>query len=186
MVQPGVMSERQTHVGSDLGWRLAMFGYTAPARQRMARLVLECGNSVADAAIINRPDFPVRVAAGVVRGIAAVEGGSGLPAPHPDTPDTSWPPFGTTRMLKTPRTVRISVDSLRARMYAETTQPIMAEWPAGTTVSVCGWISGEAVDGNPIWWLTGEGRADDRRWRVWSGGTDIEGRAVLAIAAHAR
>src|SRR5699024_11132863 len=72
VVEPGVMSERATNVGADLGWRLAMFGYTAPARARVVRLVLECGNIDADAEIIDGADFPVQLAAGVVAGLEEV------------------------------------------------------------------------------------------------------------------
>lgn len=183
VMEPGVMSERQTHVGADLGWRLAMFGYTAPARETMARLVIECGNIVADAAHIFEESFPARAARGVANAIAEVSGVAGVPEPPP-LPGVTFPPFGTTRDLREPRTVTVVVPMLRARLWAETTQPILAEWPKGHRFSVRGWIVGEAVEGNPVWWLTGQGRAGDRRWRVWSGGTDCSGADVLAIPTH--
>ncbi|HWK79266.1 MAG TPA: hypothetical protein VNP95_00795 [Thermomicrobiales bacterium] len=181
--EPGVMSERQTHVGADLGWRLAMFGYTAPARATMVRLVIECGNIVSDAARIFAEAFPGQVARGVVNAIAEVGADRNAPvavAPDP-LPGVAFPPFGTTRALREPRMVTVVVPMLRARRWAETSQPILAEWPKGYRFSVRGWIAGEAVEGNPIWWLTGQGKASDRRWRVWSGGTDCSGAAVLAL-----
>ncbi|MGI8485654.1 MAG: hypothetical protein ACR2OU_15505, partial [Thermomicrobiales bacterium] len=185
VIAPGIMSERQTHVGADLGWRLAMFGYTAPARQQMVRLVIECGNIVADAAIIFAQGFPERVARGVVLGIAEVDDGSTSvpmsgdePQPHP-LPFSF--PFGTHRDLKESRLALVTVPMLRARRYAETTQPILAEWPRGHRFWVSGWIIGEAVEGNPVWWLTGKGKPTDRRWRVWTGGTDLAGKDVLDL-----
>ncbi|MGB3328307.1 MAG: hypothetical protein WBA46_05080 [Thermomicrobiales bacterium] len=179
VVEPGVMSERQTHVGADLGWRLAMFGYTAPARDTMARLVIECGNIVADAARIFSEVFPAQVARGVVAAIADVAGATDA-VPEP-LPMIAFPPFGTIRDLRDPRTVTVTVPMLRARRWAETTQPILAEWPKGHRFAVRGWIIGERVEGNPLWWLTGAGKASDRRWRVWSGGTDCAGLAALAL-----
>jgi len=169
VIAPGVMSERQTHVGADLGWRLAMFAYTAPVRDRLVRLVLECGNIVADRAIIDGPGFARNVGAGVVAGIASVDG----PAPEP-------PPaidFGTTGHLAIPQVITVTADVLRVRKWAETDQPIVTEWPAGTQFWASGWVIGEEVDGNPVWWITGDGEGDDHRWRVWSGGTDLAGLA---------
>jgi len=181
VMEPGVMSERQTYVGADLGWRLAMFGYTAPARATMVRLVIECGNIVSDAAHIFSESFPARVARGVTAAIAEVRGDApGIPDPRP-LPTVSFPPFGTVRDLREPRSVTVVVPMLRARLWAETSQPILAEWPKGHRFSVRGWVAGEAVDGNPIWWLTGQGRSSDRQWRVWSGGTDCSGADVLAL-----
>jgi len=167
VIAPGVMSERQTHVGADLGWRLAMFAYTAPGRDRLVRLVLECGNIVADRAIIDRTDFPAKVGAGVVAGIASIDG----PAP---TPSTSFGQIGT---FPVPQVITVTAESMRVRKWAETSQPIVAEWPAGTQFWARGWVVGEEVDGNPVWWITGDGVDDDRGWRVWSGGTDRAGLA---------
>ena len=175
VVEPGVMSERQTHVGGDLGWRLAMFGYTAPLRERMVRLVLECGNIAGDAPIIGLPDFPQRVARGVVEGIASATGRSGPPSP------ATTPPFGTLRDLREPRLTVVTVDALHVRQWAETTQPIRATWRAGVRFWARGWVIGEAVAGNPVWWVTGRGTRTDLRWRAWSGGTDLSGAAVLAL-----
>lgn len=77
--------------------------------------------------------------------------------------------------------MRVTVPLLRARRYAETTQPIVAEWPRGHRFWVSGWIVGQAVEGNAIWWLTGQGKATDRRWRVWSGGTDLAFKDILDL-----
>ena len=171
VIAPGVMSERQTHVGADLGWRLAMFAYTAPVRDHLVRLVLECGNIVADRAIIDRPDFARNVAAGIVSGIDSVTGST--PSPAPDVPRQ----FGATGRFPVPQVITVTAESLRARKWAETDQPIMAEWPAGTQFWARGWVIGEEVDGNPVWWITGDGQDDDHSWRVWSGGTDLAGLA---------
>jgi hypothetical protein len=170
VLEPGVMSERRTHVGADLGWRLAMFGYTAPARDRMSRIVLECGNLAADAGIIARPGFADRVAAGVVAGIAAVT---------PEPP--AFPAFGVSGELKEPRMVTVTVPSLRLRAYAETSQEVTAELARGSVFPVSGWIIGEHVAGNPVWWLTGPDLQARPRWRMWSGGTDLAGAAILAL-----
>lgn len=176
VIEPGVMSERSTHVGADLGWRLAMFGYTAPARERMARIVLECGNLTADAAIINRAGFAAKVAAGVVAGIEAVPGSDSGSGGDPD-----YPPFGTARDLAQSRLARVTVPSLHVRKYAEADQDLIVTLALGSAFPVCGWIIGEAVEGNPVWWITGEQGQEDARWRMWSGGTDLAGAAVLTL-----
>jgi len=178
VIEPGVMSERSTHVGADLGWRLAMFGYTAPARERMARIVLECGNLTADAAIINGSGFAAKVAAGVVTGIGEAPG-SDLGAGSGETRD--YPPFGTARDLAQSRLARITVPALHVRTYAEADQELIATLALGSEFPVSGWIIGEAVEGNPVWWITGESGQEDARWRMWSGGTDLAGRAVMAL-----
>lgn len=178
VVEPGVMSERATHVGADLGWRLAMFGYTAPARDRMARLILECGNIEADAAVIDHPDFPQRLAQGVVEGIAR----STLPVPaSAPSPILEFPPFGTTATLREPRLTTVTVDALNARQWAELDQPVRGVWGRGRRFWTRGWVIGEEVEGNPVWWITGKGQRSDLQWRVWSGGTDLSGRDVLAL-----
>ena len=174
VIEPGVMSEQSTHVGADLGWRLAMFGYTAPARERMARIVLECGNLGADAAIINGPGFAARVAAGVVAGIGEAPGpGSGG--------DPDYPPFGTSRELTESRLARVTVPTLHVRKYAEADQELIATLALGSEFPVSGWVIGETVGGNPVWWITGQADQAAARWRMWSGGTDLAGRAVMAL-----
>lgn len=167
-VAPGLMSEKQTGVGGDLGWRLAMFGYTAPARAHMVRLVVEFGNAVTDRAAIDGREFAGRCGAAVADAIAAERGETGEagkePVPAPDAP----PPFGTIVPLPAPRLLTVTAAAgLHARRWAETDQAIMATWPAGTQFWAGAWVAGEAVAGNPIWWIT----ADARQWRVWSGGT---------------
>lgn len=177
VVEPGVMSERRTYVGADLGWRLAMFGYTAPARERMVRLVLECGNIRSDAAIIESPGFAQKVAAGVVEGISRALAVGGVVASA-----VAFPAFGTSGLLAEPRLVMVTVDALNARQWAETDQPIKGVWKSGRKFWARGWIIGEAVDGNPVWWITGKGQKSDLQWRVWTGGTDLAGRDVLRLA----
>ena len=172
VLEPGVMSEQGTHVGGDLGWRLAMFGYTAPARDRMTRIVLECGNLVADAAIIKRQGFSERVAEGVVAGIAES-------LPTATTP--VFPPFGSSGELTHARSVRVTASTLRIRKSAETDQEVIATLAAGSEFPVSGWIIGENVEGNPVWWITGRGERQAPRWRMWSGGTDLAGIEVLAL-----
>lgn len=181
VVEPGVMSERRTHVGADLGWRLAMFGYTAPARDRMVRLVLECGNIIGDAAIIDGPHFNAQVGAGVVEGIARAYGFATGPEALPDVSGPVYPPFGTIGELASPRLVTVMVDSLNARAWAETSQPIRGVWKLGRRFWARGWVIGESVNGNPVWWITGKGAKSDLQWRVWSGGTDLAGMGVLAL-----
>lgn len=169
VIAPGVMSERQTHVGADLGWRLAMFAYTVHARDQLVRLVLECGNIVADRARIDGHGFARKVATGVVAGISGIDG----PAPSP-SPSRS---FGQTGLFPVPQVITVTAEGLNVRKWAETDQPIMAEWPAGTQFWARGWVIGEEVDGNPVWWITGDGVAEDSSWRIWSGGTDHAGLA---------
>jgi hypothetical protein len=181
VVEPGVMSERQTYVGASLGWRLAMFGYTAPARDRMVRLVLECGNIIGDAAIIDGPAFDAQLAAGVVEGIARARGFAPGPDSLPEVTRPTYPPFGTIAELASPRLVTVMVDALNARAWAETDQPIRGVWKIGRRFWARGWVIGESVDGNPVWWITGKGAKSDLQWRVWSGGTDLAGMGVLAL-----
>ena len=179
VIEPGVMSERQTHVGSDLGWRLAMFGYTVPARQRMARLIIEFGNLKADRQIIDRPEFPEDVGRGVVAGVAEVLGGQ-----VPDEPELPvFPPFGTKGELRTWRQVNVTATRLRARLYAETTQPIAMEFAKGSNFRAGTWVIGESIEDNPVWWIIGDRTATDSRWRVWSGGTDLQGADILKLPA---
>jgi hypothetical protein len=102
-------------------------------------------------------------------------------SPIPDVSDDPFPPPETTRDLAVSRQVVVTVPLLRARRSADTTQPIVAEWPRGHRFWVRGWIIGEPVEKNPVWWLTGKGNPTDRRWRVWSGGTNISGRDALAL-----
>lgn len=174
VVEPGVMSERVTHVGADLGWRLAMFGYTTPARARMVRLVLECGNIEADAAVIDRADFAGRLAAGVVEGLHGVFGVASVPV-------TAFPAFGTVGTFREPRLVTVTVDALNARQWAELDQPIRGTWRRDRRFWARGWVVGANVAGNPVWWVTGRRAKTDLRWRVWSGGTDLAGHEVLAL-----
>lgn len=171
LVEPGVMSEKMTYVGADLGWRLAMFGYTAPARARMARLVVECGNLAADRARIDEPGFAANVGQGVAEGIAQVLGSDA-------TIPLSWPGYGTLRCFPEPREVSVTVSALNARQWADLSSPVRATWPRGHRFRAIGWVAGDDVAGNPIWWITGP---DDRHWRVWSGGTELAGEAVLAL-----
>ena len=170
VVKPGVMSERQTGVGGN-GYRLAMFGYTAPIRQKMARLVLELGNIRSDADTIYAPGFYEHVAHGVVKGIEQVIGDSQVvPFPQPQTP---LPSFGTITQLARPQLVHVTVDALNARKWAETDQPIMRVLTRGNSFYADSWIVGETVDRNPIWWVMGKDASTDLNWRVWSGGTNF-------------
>lgn len=184
VIEPGVMSERATHVGADLGWRLAMFGYTAPCRDRMVRLVLECGNIESDAAIIDGTDFAERAAQGVVEGIARTWTPEIAPMP-PTMPAPvnapTFPPFGTTVALKEPRLTTVIASALNARQWAELNQPIRGVWKEGRRFWTRGWAIGDVVDGNPVWWITGKGHKSDLQWRVWSGGTDLAGADVMAL-----
>jgi hypothetical protein len=177
VIEPGVMSEKQNHVGADLGWRLAMFAYTAPIRDRTVRLMIECGNIVADRHIIDHHDFPQQVARGVVGGIALATSQNATKPPAPLT----FPPFGTRRDFASPRRVTITASMLRARTWAETDQPIRAEFAAGSIPPVRGWVIGEAVAGNPVWWIVGDAETTKAGWRIWSGGTDVSGAAILAL-----
>lgn len=167
VVRPGVMSERQTYVGGN-GYRLAMFGYTAPVRDRMVRLVLELGNIRGDAAIIQAPGFYDRAAAGVLAGIERVLGNSKVI----DLPRPKIPAFGTITQLTRGVLVNVTVDALNVRKWAETDQPIMRVLNRGNSFYARSWIVGEEVSGNPIWWIMGSGAKTDLLWRVWSGGTD--------------
>jgi poly(3-hydroxyalkanoate) synthetase len=138
----------------------------------MTRIVLECGNLGADRAIIDRPDFAERVAEGVVAGIAEA---------LPDVATPVFPPFGTSGELAHARSVRITASTLRIRKFAETGQEVIATLVAGSEFPVSGWIIGENVEGNPVWWITGRGERNASRWRMWSGGTDLSGAEVLAL-----
>ncbi len=118
------------------------------------------------------------MARGVVAGIAKA---LGQVNPDPVSTPVAFPPFGTSRNLRHPRTITVTVPRLRVRMYAETDQPIVTEWTEGTAFAVSGWIIGENVEGNPIWWLTERGEPSGQRWRVWSGGTTLAGHGVLDL-----
>lgn len=171
VLEPGVMSEQATHVGADLGWRLAMFGYTAPARSRMTRIVLECGNIRADRAVIDGQGFAERVATGVVAALADFVG----------DPPAPWPPFGTIGSLSKSRLVTVTTPVLRLRPWAETSVPVVATLGEGSRFPVMGWVIGELVEGNPVWWITGTTGTPNPGWRMWSGGTDLAGAAVLEL-----
>lgn len=177
---PGVMSERQTGVGGK-GYRLAMFGYTAVARDRMVRLVLELGNITADADIINRAGFYEKAAQGVVNGIARALAESNV-IPILSAKPRTIPPFGTMVQLDQPVLVTVTADALNVRKWAETSQPIMRMLHAGNSFYARGWIVGESVERNPLWWVMGTGSSRDLLWRVWSGGTDFGVDDMLAMA----
>lgn len=177
VVRAGVMSERQTGVGGQ-GYRLAMFGYTAVARDRLVRLVLELGNIRSDASVINAPGFYDRAASGVVAGIErALAHGNVV-----HLPTRTFPPFGTIMPLAKPVLVHVNVQALNVRKWAETNQPIMRLLHRGDSFWARGWIVGEHVDGNPVWWIMGKGAQTDLQWRVWSGGTNHTIEQILALA----
>lgn len=177
--RPGVMSEKQTGVGGQ-GFRLAMFAYTAVVRQRLVRLVLELGNIVGDAAVIQSPGFFERAAEGVANGIRRVADASVVVAlPQPTV--SPFPRFGHQVELEKPHFVTVSVPMLNVRQWAETDQPIMRVLRQGNTFWARGWIVGETVDGNPIWWVMGKGSASDLHWRVWSGGTSMPPMDILKL-----
>lgn len=176
VIRPGVMSEKQTGVGGQ-GHRLAMFGYTAVVRHRLVRLVLELGNIRGDASIITAPGFYDRAAQGVVNGIERVLATSNMTV----LPRPSLPPFGTFTRLVNPVLVNVAVDALNARKWAELSQPIMRVLYRGNSFWAHGWIVGETVAGNPLWWVMGSGTKTDLLWRVWSGGTDHTVERMLAL-----
>lgn len=176
VAKPGVMSERQTGVGGQ-GYRLAMFGYTAAVRHHMVRLVLELGNIRADADTIGSPGFFERAAAGVVNGITNALGtGNDIVIVQPNLP-----PFGTLTTLARPAEVRVTVDGLNVRRWAQLNQRIMRVLYRGNSFSARGWIVGDSVDGNPVWWVMGTGAKTDLQWRVWSGGTSFTTEQILAL-----
>lgn len=176
VVSPGVMSERHTGVGGQ-GYRLAMFGYTAVVRHHLMRLVLELGNIRADAHIITAPDFCDRAAAGVVTGIANALKPDGAIAPA----QPPMPPFGTLTTLVRPVDVHVTVDGLNVRRWAQLDQRIMRVLYRGNSFSARGWIVGDSVEGNPLWWVMGTGAKSDLQWRVWSGGTNYSIEQILAL-----
>lgn len=176
VVKPGVMSEKQTYVGG-IGYRLAMFGYTAPVRHRMVRLVLELGNIRGDAAVIQSSGFYDRAAQGVVAGIERVLGTSNVES----LPQPILPPFGTITHLARSVLVNVPVDALNVRKWAEMDQPIMRVLYRDNNFYSRSWIVGEEVAGNPVWWIMGRGTKDDVRWRVWSGGTDRSVSQILDL-----
>jgi hypothetical protein len=78
--------------------------------------------------------------------------------------------------------VTVTADALNARTWAETDQPIRGVWKTGVRFWARGWVIGESVESNPVWWITGKGHHADLQWRVWSGGTDVAGAEVLKLA----
>ncbi len=176
---PGVMSEKQTGVGGR-GHRLAMFGYTSIIRHRMARLVLELGNIRSDADIITAPGFHERAADGVVLGMERLlEASNVVNLEKPITPE--MPPFGHIVRFAQPLLVSVNVTALNARKWAETDQPVMRLLRQGNSFWARGWIVGESVAGNPIWFVMGKGGPNDLLWRVWSGGTSKGMAEILAM-----
>lgn len=179
-VEPGVMSEKATYVGASLGWRLAMFGYTAPARERMVRLVVECGNVVSDRDRIDGGTFADQVGSAIAHAVEEVYAGPGG-VPLPPVIEPLFPPFATVATLQSPRKVTVTVDALNARQWAELGARVNGVWERGRQFWVRGWVIGDDVDGNPVWWITGKRLKSDLQWRVWSGGTDLAGHAILAL-----
>lgn len=86
---PGVMSERETGVGSNADDRLGVFYATAPVRADVSRMILEVGahDKEPDLSISKRPDFAANAAAGVIdalrvwtgydNGVDTLAGGAG-------------------------------------------------------------------------------------------------------------
>lgn len=179
LLLPGVMSERGTGVGGQ-GYRLAMFGYTAVVRDRLVRLVLELGNIRGDANIIQSPGFYENAARGVVEGIRQVlESSDVVDISKPVTP--GMPPFGHIVRLAKPQLVSVTADALNARKWAETDQPVMRVLRRGNIFWARGWVVGQTVAGNPVWWVMGKGSASDLLWRVWSGGTNRSVAEIIAM-----
>lgn len=86
VVEPGLMSERQTGVGAQ-GWRLGEFVGTLGFRDRVARVILEAGNAgtPADFERIWRPSWQDAYVEAIVDGLEATFGAfSGKPEPAPD------------------------------------------------------------------------------------------------------
>ena len=179
VVKPGVMSERQTGVGGN-GFRLAMFGYTANLRNTMARLVLELGNIRGDADVIYQPGFYERVAKGVAEGIAKVQNASGV-VQLPAQSGPVLPPFGTITKLEHPVLVSVTASALNARKWGQLNQPVMRVLAKGNSFWANGWIVGDEVNGNAVWWIMGRGAKTDLSWRVWSGGTELGVNEILAL-----
>lgn len=86
----GVMSERQTGVGSQ-GNRLGVFRVTEPIRDHCTRLIVEFGahDNAADLAIFNAPGFLDKAAAAVADAIASFYG---VTEPQPPPSDEFWLP----------------------------------------------------------------------------------------------
>jgi len=81
--EPGVMSERATGVGG-AGWRLSEYHETEPIREHATRNILECGAMPSpDIFIISQPDFPAKIAAGVLAAVNEVFGAVSEPTPEP-------------------------------------------------------------------------------------------------------
>ncbi len=69
MQQPGLMAEDHTGVALKFGARLAMFAWTVRLQPRAIRLVVEHGDAVHDAAIIEQPDFTAKAARGLIAAV---------------------------------------------------------------------------------------------------------------------
>ncbi|MCO5216166.1 MAG: hypothetical protein M9950_08435 [Thermomicrobiales bacterium] len=89
--------------------------------------------------------------------------------------------FGHITDLAAPILVNVTVDALNARKWAETDQPVMRVLRRGNSFYARGWVVGESVAGNPLWWVMGKGSSTDLLWRVWSGGTNYSVNDVLAL-----
>lgn len=181
VTRPGVMSERQTGVGG-MGYRLAMFGYTARVRHRLVRLVLELGNIEGDKRVIGEAQFNDKAGAGVVLGIQRVlQSGAATEFEKPVT--SRMPNYGHIVWLERPITVAVTADALNARKWADTGSQIMRVLGKGNSFWARGYIVGENVAGNPIWWIMGGNTKTDLLWRVWSGGTNKAVEEILALPA---
>jgi hypothetical protein len=142
----GGMSETQTQAV-----QLGMFRLTVPVRQRCVRVVMEHGDTRADAAAIDRPDFFDRVAIAYVRAV-----------------DAFWPVTPVSEeffVFEAPRTFTAHAGAL-GRAHASTSADIIREYQGGEAIRCIGYYESQLVAGDRRWLRA----ADEGAPRIHSSG----------------
>jgi hypothetical protein len=131
----GGMSERQTGVGGQ-GDRLGMFWRTLPVRPPCVTVVMEHGDIVADAAVINAPGFYDKVGRAYVRAV-----------------DAFWPvvaPAAEFFAFADPREFTAHAGAI-GRRFASTDAEIVREYRAGERIRCVGYYAAQPVAGSDRW-----------------------------------
>ncbi len=131
----GGMSEKQTGAAAD-GGRLAMFSETVSVRERCVRVVMEHGDTRADADAIDSPGFFDRVALAYVRAVNAF---------WPVTPISD-----EFFVFDEPREFTAHAGAI-GRAHASTGADMVREYDAGESIRCIGYYESQQVAGDRRW-----------------------------------
>ncbi|HEY7035481.1 MAG TPA: hypothetical protein VH482_29340 [Thermomicrobiales bacterium] len=138
MKRDGLMAEDHTGVGLE-GSRLAMFAYTVSLQPRAVRLVIEHGDGVFDADIIEQDDFTEKASAGLAAAVREMWGGD----------DNGHPNCELVRFTSN-RTFHTQTGAL-GRNEPKTASDVVRHFTAGQTVVCDGLSHCDSAFGDDRW-----------------------------------